>query len=208
MLVVPSFKFNLISVQCLTSQLKAIISFTNSSCIMQGPSLKSPLEIGSAKDGLYFTCSRCPNCRTLSGLSLLVSTPSFSVSHPVSHGRILFSCTSCVKSFHENNEDIAGIHNNLLLICVLLVLICHVCLMEMWIICGMQGRRCTFWKNEGYLHYTCFFCNKTAFDLHYFSNEKTSKTSFSYQKDYTVHKNFWIASHWFVGTISYTNIYK
>nr|XP_019068965.1 uncharacterized protein LOC109120058 [Solanum lycopersicum] len=103
-LFVPSFKFNLISVQCLTSQLKAIISFTNSSCIMQGPSLKSPLEIGSAKDGLYFTCSRCPNCRNSSGSSSLTSVPSSSVSDPVSHKP--FTCISSVKSLHENNKDI------------------------------------------------------------------------------------------------------
>jgi len=43
-LFVPSFKFNLISVHCLSLQLKGTVSFNKSSCLLQGPSLKSPLE--------------------------------------------------------------------------------------------------------------------------------------------------------------------
>lgn len=50
-LFVPSFKFNLISVHCLASHLKDVFSFNSSSCFMQGPSLKSPLEIGRAISG-------------------------------------------------------------------------------------------------------------------------------------------------------------
>ncbi|XP_049410761.1 putative late blight resistance protein homolog R1B-16 [Solanum stenotomum] len=49
-LFVPSFKFNLISVHCLVFQLKGVASFNSVSCLLQGPSLKSPLELGRAKN--------------------------------------------------------------------------------------------------------------------------------------------------------------
>ncbi|XP_019252858.1 PREDICTED: uncharacterized protein LOC109231670 [Nicotiana attenuata] len=67
-LFVPSFKFNLISVHSLTVQLGCIVVFTKYICILlQGPSLKRPLEIGKAKTGLYLHCSS--NCNTGSTLS-------------------------------------------------------------------------------------------------------------------------------------------
>ncbi|XP_049350380.1 uncharacterized protein LOC125815000 [Solanum verrucosum] len=61
-LFVPSFKFNLISVHCLALQFNGVVSFDKSSCLLQGPSLKSPLELGKAKNGLYFLCHKCHNC--------------------------------------------------------------------------------------------------------------------------------------------------
>ena len=53
-LYIPSFKFNLISVYCLANQLKGMVSFNSDSCLLQGPSLKSPLALGKATNGLYF----------------------------------------------------------------------------------------------------------------------------------------------------------
>jgi len=58
-LYAPSIKFNLISINTLADSLKCTVSFSNTSCLMQAPSLKRPLEIGKAHDGLYFLCSDC-----------------------------------------------------------------------------------------------------------------------------------------------------
>uniref|UniRef100_M1D8Y3 Retroelement pol polyprotein n=1 Tax=Solanum tuberosum TaxID=4113 RepID=M1D8Y3_SOLTU len=58
-LFIPSFKFNLISVHCLAVQLKGIVILNNFSCLLQGPSLKSPLALGKARNGLYFFCPKC-----------------------------------------------------------------------------------------------------------------------------------------------------
>nr|XP_016451307.1 PREDICTED: uncharacterized protein LOC107776009 [Nicotiana tabacum] len=58
-LFVPSFKFNLISVHCLTSYLQSVVQFSDISCILQAPLMKRPLEIGRARNGLYFLCSKC-----------------------------------------------------------------------------------------------------------------------------------------------------
>ncbi|XP_019240977.1 PREDICTED: uncharacterized protein LOC109220963 [Nicotiana attenuata] len=60
-LFVPSFKFNLISVHCLTVQLDCFVIFTKFSCILlQAPSLKRPLAIRESKDGLYlYTSDSC-----------------------------------------------------------------------------------------------------------------------------------------------------
>ena len=58
-LFIPTFKFNLISVHCLTSDLRSAIIFNDKSCSLQGPSLKSPLEFGRSQNGLYYLCLRC-----------------------------------------------------------------------------------------------------------------------------------------------------
>ena len=58
-LFIPSFKYNLISINSLTLHLKCVVSFSNTSCLLQAPSLKRPLEIGKAHDGLYLLCSDC-----------------------------------------------------------------------------------------------------------------------------------------------------
>ena len=65
-LFVPCFKFNLISVNCLALQLNGIVNFHKSSCSFHGPSLKSPLELGRAKNGLYFLYHKCHNYSTSS----------------------------------------------------------------------------------------------------------------------------------------------
>ncbi|XP_060212195.1 uncharacterized protein LOC132639793 [Lycium barbarum] len=75
-LFVLSFKFNLISVHCLCVQLKSIVSFSEFSCLMQAPSLKRPLEIGRASNGLYYVCPRCHNHSSTPGLSSDCSIPS------------------------------------------------------------------------------------------------------------------------------------
>ena len=52
-LVVPHFKFNLLSVKRLTAQLHCQVIFTKCLCTLQGPSQKSPLVIGREAHGLY-----------------------------------------------------------------------------------------------------------------------------------------------------------
>ncbi|XP_070002940.1 uncharacterized protein [Nicotiana sylvestris] len=52
-LLVPSFQFNLIYVPQLVSQFNFTIIFTKFSCLIHGLSLKRPLEIGRALNGLY-----------------------------------------------------------------------------------------------------------------------------------------------------------
>ena len=54
-LFVPSFKFNLTSVHCLVLQLNGVVSFDKFSCLLQCPSLKSPLELGKAR----MACTSC-----------------------------------------------------------------------------------------------------------------------------------------------------
>ena len=61
-LFVPSFKFNLISVHFLALQINGVISFDKFSCLLEGPFLKSPLELVKAKNGLYFLCQKCHEC--------------------------------------------------------------------------------------------------------------------------------------------------
>ena len=59
-LYVPSFKYNLVSIQCLSKSIpKSVVSFTETSCILQAPSMKRPLVIGEAEGGLYFLCANC-----------------------------------------------------------------------------------------------------------------------------------------------------
>ncbi|KAH0774314.1 hypothetical protein KY290_011451 [Solanum tuberosum] len=94
---VPSFKFNLISVHCLALQLKGVVSFNTSSCLLQAPSLKSPLELSRANNGLYFLCAICHNCHPPSGGSKKTHvTAKFFLSHN-SH-----SLVNCTKSSTDN----------------------------------------------------------------------------------------------------------
>lgn len=59
LLFISSFKYNLISINSLTLHLKCVVSFFYTSCLLQAPSLKRPLEIGKVHDGLYLLCSDC-----------------------------------------------------------------------------------------------------------------------------------------------------
>ena len=52
-LLVPHFKYNLLSVKKLAAQLNCQVIFTENSCTLQGPSLKRPVEIGRESCGLY-----------------------------------------------------------------------------------------------------------------------------------------------------------
>lgn len=52
-LLVPFFKYNLISISSLTSHLKGVVLFSNIACMLQDPSLKRPLEIGNMHDEIY-----------------------------------------------------------------------------------------------------------------------------------------------------------
>nr|XP_016502074.1 PREDICTED: uncharacterized protein LOC107820328 [Nicotiana tabacum] len=93
----PSFKFNLISVHSLTVQLDCIVLFTKFSCLLlQGPSLKRPLEIGEVKKNLYFHCSN--SCKSNSVLpSALDTTVSSHSSHTA-------PCASTTTSTHNRNK--------------------------------------------------------------------------------------------------------
>ena len=52
-LFVPYFQFHLLSVKRLTEQLKCDVVFSEHACVLQGPSLKRPLELGKSTQGLY-----------------------------------------------------------------------------------------------------------------------------------------------------------
>ena len=52
-LSVPHFKFNLLFVKRLCQQLKCTVQFTEHKCILQGPSLRRPLDLGKDHLGLY-----------------------------------------------------------------------------------------------------------------------------------------------------------
>ena len=51
-----------------------MVSFNKSSCLMQGPSLKSPLEFGRSQNGLYYLCSRCHTSNSAKALPQSLST--------------------------------------------------------------------------------------------------------------------------------------
>ena len=52
-LLVPNFKFNLLSIKKLCKQLKCTVEFIETLCILQAPFLKKPLAIGKDCMGLY-----------------------------------------------------------------------------------------------------------------------------------------------------------
>ncbi|KAL3361044.1 hypothetical protein AABB24_014119 [Solanum stoloniferum] len=52
-LFVPSFRVNLIFVYHFCKQFCCNLIFSVASCLMQGPSVKTPLVLGKAKDGIY-----------------------------------------------------------------------------------------------------------------------------------------------------------
>ncbi|KAG5601390.1 hypothetical protein H5410_032760 [Solanum commersonii] len=52
-LYVPSFKFNLMSVNRFCRQFHSILFFTSNECVMQGPLMRRPQVFGEAKEGLY-----------------------------------------------------------------------------------------------------------------------------------------------------------
>jgi len=52
-LLVPHFRYNLLSVKQLTTQLHCDMVFSKSLCTLQGPSLKRPLAVGREFLGLY-----------------------------------------------------------------------------------------------------------------------------------------------------------
>ncbi|XP_015162182.1 uncharacterized protein [Solanum tuberosum] len=85
-LFAPSFKFNLISIHSLTVHLlKSDVNFSASSCVLQAPSLKRPLEIGKARNGLYFLCAKCQSsashCSSFTSLTA-TSSPSINSCNP------------------------------------------------------------------------------------------------------------------------------
>lgn len=50
------------------------VSFNKSSCSIQGPSMKSPLVIGRAEEGLYFLCPKCLQNPTVSNITTSCSS--------------------------------------------------------------------------------------------------------------------------------------
>lgn len=59
------FHFNLLSVHKLCIQLSNILFFTSSYCLMEGPSVKSPILLGERKSGLYFLKNKFPIVPTI-----------------------------------------------------------------------------------------------------------------------------------------------
>ena len=110
-LFIPSFKYNLISISSLSLNLNCTVSFSNSSCILQGPSTKRPLEIGREQDGLYFLCSDClkrkkdsPFISNVSSSILGSQCQCFSHScSSISHSCSPLIKSQCDKSFVMNN---------------------------------------------------------------------------------------------------------
>lgn len=107
-LFIPSFKFNLIFIHCLTSNHKTVISFNSSFCLMHDPSLKIPLGIGRARNSLYFFCPKCHSnshsCFTPTYSSGVFST--FLVSSPHTSSLSSFICSNkpyvCNNSVHSS----------------------------------------------------------------------------------------------------------
>lgn len=52
-LLVPNFKFNMLSIKKLCKQLKCTVEFTETLCLLQAPFLRKPLAIGKDYKGLY-----------------------------------------------------------------------------------------------------------------------------------------------------------
>ena len=103
-LYIPSFKFNLISVYCLANQLKGVVSFNNGSCLLQGPSLKSPLALGKAKNGLYFFCPKCHILSANDGFTSHQRCQSVSLLNYCKR-----SSLPCVKLSHTINKEACSI---------------------------------------------------------------------------------------------------
>ena len=101
-LVVPHFKFNLLSIKRLTVQLHNPVVFTENLCILQGPSQKSPLAIGREAHGLYIldkalvkdvkvtnTCSPHPkSCLKIEYVDFSCNQTSKQISTEVWHRRV------------------------------------------------------------------------------------------------------------------------
>lgn len=132
-LYVPSFKYNPISVHCLTAQLKGLISFTNDLCLLQAPSMKKPLGVGKIQDGLYLLCPKCLQkscCSTLVSNKTSLSSLSKScnaddiqcISHSIINNALPTgsSCTGLNVSLMDNNANLLW-HNRL----------CHVTFFKM-----------------------------------------------------------------------------
>ncbi|KAH0674692.1 hypothetical protein KY284_014877 [Solanum tuberosum] len=128
-LYVPSFKFNLIYIHSLTVPLKGIVTFSDTACLLQAPSMKRPQEIGKCRDGLYFLCSRClinssagraANASCLSISNSVMNNHASSSQSCLLHSHVT-SSISCNNNEHivlnsvlypRNNEDLLW-HNRL-----------------------------------------------------------------------------------------------
>ncbi|XP_070029778.1 uncharacterized protein [Nicotiana sylvestris] len=77
-LYVPSFKYNHISIHSLTGHHDCMVNFNKYLCLMKGPSMKRPLEIGKARNGLYFLCSKYHNRSNLSPPTVSIPSQSHS----------------------------------------------------------------------------------------------------------------------------------
>lgn len=109
--LIPSFKYNLISISSLTSHLKGIILFSDITCLLQAPSLKRPLVIGNMHEGLYLLCSECLRKRnniyeSESYFSNSILSPKYDLVN-----KIHCSCHSLSYSWHPSIVN-NMIHNN------------------------------------------------------------------------------------------------
>nr|XP_016461770.1 PREDICTED: uncharacterized protein LOC107785036 [Nicotiana tabacum] len=117
-LFVPSFKFNLISVHCLTVQFDCFVIFTKFFCILlQDPSLKRPLAIGESKDGLYLY--KTDSCKSNNPDSCKLNSLVFDNSSSASNkGDVVTQPTSSsitsVNSIssHPTSHTVSSLHNS------------------------------------------------------------------------------------------------
>ena len=114
---VPSYKYNLISIQSLVSSMKWMILFTDTTCLLLDSSVKRPQAIGSNKDGIYYMCGRCLKdtidatklvCSCLSHGCRCTSFPisvcnESSVKKCVEHSRKLYVVSVCSSTFNNTN---------------------------------------------------------------------------------------------------------
>ncbi|XP_019241750.1 PREDICTED: uncharacterized protein LOC109221753 [Nicotiana attenuata] len=109
-LFVPSFKFNLISVHSLIVQLDCIVVFTKYVCILlQGPSLKRPLEIGKAKTGMYLYCSSNHNNGSTSSNSSSTFHPCLTSNKDEVHSAVNTSSSFSSSQLANTNKLVATI---------------------------------------------------------------------------------------------------
>ncbi|XP_070054707.1 uncharacterized protein [Nicotiana tomentosiformis] len=110
-LFVPSFKFNLISVHSLTVQLDCIVIFTKFVCILlQGLSLKRPLEIDKAKTDLYLHCSDNYNTGSTSPDSSSASFPCHTANKDEVYSAINTSSSFFLPHLANTNKPHSTIH--------------------------------------------------------------------------------------------------
>ena len=85
-LFVPQFKFNLISVHKLCTVQHASLLFTDKSCLVQGPLMRTPLHLGKLKCGLYFLEDVCP---TTTLADIIQKSSNFPIANIATYNKVM-----------------------------------------------------------------------------------------------------------------------